>query len=395
MDEVNAEIELIGGDIRALAKEKVAQTMKMADLSAQMTRMETKLRAYRAVRSEDLTRTAPKLSVTFDYSSNAADNAKPLTATKQQPVKEPEAAAARPPRCTHPNLIFEPMPDYLADLYGLRSLSDFSDDVSESEVTRVKTFYDVDRMASDGENILYTSHYENKSDLITYSVVNNENEEIFSSREWKQSRIEDMIWWNGILKFVCATEDAVHTVEYTQGSLKFTRVVRASFPKIRVAGNSDTLYVHYAEAGELTNKMVLYGTDFQFLRMIDLSHQQHLSTSSSFCVTDTMLAMICTRMQHTRLVFQVNFFDLSFNKLKWFPLGPCTDSIEIRTDGMEGFFITTGRRKLYLVNFDGVHDALEMHEAGSRIAVLDGESLAISNGQSGMQLVDYCGRCFS
>ncbi|CAF4568827.1 unnamed protein product, partial [Rotaria magnacalcarata] len=56
-------------------------------------------------------------------------------------------------------------------------------------------------------------------------------------------------------------------------------------------------------------------------------------------------------MRNNHKVFQVTFCDLEMNKLYSLPLGRYNDDVEIRTDGEDQFFITTGHRKFYILHY--------------------------------------------
>ena len=71
---------------------------------------------------------------------------------------------------------------------------DDDDDENYIRDSHISTSYTVDRMASDGENILYTSYEDEDPDLIAYCLMDGEDGNTDKYREWNQSRIKDMIW---------------------------------------------------------------------------------------------------------------------------------------------------------------------------------------------------------
>jgi hypothetical protein len=100
------------------------------------------------------------------------------------------------------------------------------DDDNTIRSVYIPTSYKIDRMASDGENVLYTSYYDGEEpDLLAYCLMDGISNSPGRYRDWKQSRIEDMIWWNNIKKFVCATEHAIYTVDYADGRFEIVCVL--------------------------------------------------------------------------------------------------------------------------------------------------------------------------
>jgi hypothetical protein len=70
-------------------------------------------------------------------------------------------------------------------------------------------------------------------------------------------------------------------------------------------------------------------------------------------------------------------------------LGPCGNYVEIRTDGKNRFFITTGLKQLHIVSPNGNKDTINLANFGNYIAVFDTHRIAISNGNADMGLITY------
>jgi hypothetical protein len=253
----------------------------------------------------------------------------------------------------------------------------------------VTTKFVIDRMASNGKDVLYTSYFDGGLDIVAYCFMNENNHLQDQHREWKQLRIQDMIWWKKINQFMCATEDAIYAVSFANKKLKFVRTLRGNWPNIRVAANSKEIFVHFITSVTNINEILVCAPNFQVLKVFNTSNHRYLSTACSFCVTDRFLASICIRSQNHQKVFQVTFFDLEMNALNWVCLGRCNESVEIRTDGNDRFFITTGRRQLHIVSPNGQKNTVNLDHDGSCIAVLDNQRIAISNQRKSMELVTY------
>ncbi|CAF3423639.1 unnamed protein product [Rotaria socialis] len=79
------------------------------------------------------------------------------------------------------------------------------------------TSFSVNCMASDGLNILYSTIEDPKRDHIAYCYLDDTNSnygEIDPSQVWHQPPIVDIVWWNNIKKFICATKNGIYSVEY-------------------------------------------------------------------------------------------------------------------------------------------------------------------------------------
>jgi hypothetical protein len=140
------------------------------------------------------------------------------------------------------------------------------------------------------------------------------------------------------------------------------------------------------------NGIDVYSNLFEHISSIDFDFREvgtFVDKSTSFCVTNNLIASLCTRIQNGREVFQVNFCDLYMNKLNTILLGECNNGIEIRTNGKDRFFITTGRHRLYIVSSNGIKNTISLKYNGGCIAILDNRRIAISKERHDMELVAY------
>jgi hypothetical protein len=101
------------------------------------------------------------------------------------------------------------------------------------------------------------------------------------------------------------------------------------------------------------------------------------------------MASIRIPFHKNRKVFQVNFFDLNMNGMNWVSLGLCNDSVEIRSDGKDLVFITSGRRKLHIVSPNGAKNTVDLENDGDCIAVLDNRRILLSKARDSMETVNY------
>jgi hypothetical protein len=395
---ISSDLHLVGIDIQALAKESIVQTTKMKNLSTQMKTIGQQLNTYQVMRTDNLIKTKQEFSIKFHCSSVTAEapHSSDIETNKicETDTKEP-SSMMNPLDLPHQGVAAQEFPTNQQGENNHFPNEDenlwISDDDNSSCIQGdyTSTSYHVDRMTSDGKNVLYTSYDDENPDLIAYCLIDNHDGSADEYRDWKQSRIEDMIWWNRIEMFICATKDAIYTVDNINGRFKILCVLRGDYSHIRIATNTNTFFVNYTVDGEEANEIEVYTSNFELVKTIDVGNQKYLSTSASFCLTDHILASICTRMQNKRQVFQVNFFDLAMNELSWVRLGGCDDSIEIRSDGKELFFITTGKQKLHIVSPNKRKKTINLTNIGDCIAVLDNRCIAVGCGRTDIELVTY------
>jgi hypothetical protein len=77
------------------------------------------------------------------------------------------------------------------------------------------------------------------------------------------------------------------------------------------------------------------------------------------------------------------------NKFNSILLGGYNGDIEIRTDGKDRFFVTTGKRHLHIVSSKGKKRRIILQNDSDCIAVLDNRRIAISHGRAEIELVTY------
>jgi hypothetical protein len=270
--------------------------------------------------------------------------------------------------------------------------SDFDDNDDSSDATHVDTSDDVDRMASDGENILYTTYYDDEPDRIAYCCMDDDDDEEDEYRCWNRSRIVDMIWWDSIKKFVCATKEGIYTVVYAHKKFKITEVIHGKWSFIRVAANTHHLFLWMKSEKNNFRGIEVYTTQLEFGRKIDFDKYRNelfINESIGFCVTDKLIASIYTHMQRNCKVVEVTFCDMNMNKSNSITLGECNRKTEIRTNGEDRFFITTGLRSFHIASSNGRKETIDLENKGKSLAVLNDQHVAVSNGRSDIQLVPY------
>ncbi|CAF3043980.1 unnamed protein product [Rotaria socialis] len=387
---IDSDLSMVGIEIHGLAKQNIAQTTKTTNLLAKLKSIEQSINTYKAIRTENLLKTKPEFSIKFDCAlaiTGAASSDTIAKETKCVPSTILKESFSKTSPLSIPQHT-KTQQNLADDMEEYDDLSD-SDDNNDTECGFIETTYPIDRMASDGENIMYSVYYDDQPDIIAYFDHLNRGDPY---RDWNQSRIEDMIWWGTISKFICATEDAIYTVEYINTRFKILAVIREKWSYCRVAANTSSLFT-WSNSDEYDfNGIEVYSTEFESIKTINFNSPHigvFINQSVSFCITDNFIASLCTRMRNDHKVFQVTVCDLEMSKLYSLPLGRCSDNAEIRTDGEDQFFITTGHRKFYILHYDGEKQTVNLKNDGECIAVLHNRRIAVSRNRGVMKIINY------
>jgi hypothetical protein len=394
---------MLGSEIQGLTKESIVQMAKMKNLSIEMKKIEQQIKTFQAMRTDNFIQTKPDFSIKFDSSSVEIETPRSTDMVVNEIC---QTAPQEPSFKTNTLNIFGQsftmkecpinQPRKKDDKIGAGEDSSMSDDDDDEDIdtedSNIDTSYDVDRMASDGENIMYTSYRNKGHDRIAYCLMDTDDDDEDECRDWPHSRIKDMIWWNSIGKFICATEDGVYTVDYTNKRFKITCVIRKKWSFIRVAANVTHLFIWVKSIENNFCGIEVYSTQFDYTRTIDFDRHRNesfVNDSVSFCVTENLIASIYTHKQNNQDILQVTFSDMNINNLNTVVLGECNRNVEIRTNGKDRFFITTGQRQFHVIVFQGAKQTSNLQYNGKWIAVVDNRRIAVSNGRSDIELVTY------
>ena len=400
MQKLDANLRAIGGKIQGLAKEGSVQTSKMKIVASDLEQIQQQISTYQVIKTENLIDTQPDFSIKFDSVSVESK----ITDTTEMEVNEPHEA--EPQKASPQSGLFStlcsssaaPKPFVTKMQSTKKKKNDDSDssacseEDSDSSCSHIDTSYDVDRMASDGDNILYTTYNDSKTDRIAYCCVDDDDDNEDDYRHWNYARIVDMIWWNGIRKFVCATKTGIYTVEYARKKFRIDEAIRSKWSHVRVAENSTQLCAWIRSAKNDFHGIEIYSPQFELMRTIDFAkyrNETFLNDSISFCVTDDLIASLCSRTQNNRKILEVTFCDFQLKKSNSITLDDCNRCTEIRTNGKNQFFITTGRRSFHIVSPEHLIQTVELENNGRWIAIMDDEQVGVSDGRCDIQLVSY------
>jgi hypothetical protein len=246
------------------------------------------------------------------------------------------------------------------------------------------TSYSVNCMASDGINIMYSTIEDPQDERIAYCYLDDNDDNYRQAdpdRIWHQSRIVDMIWWDSIDKFICATANGIYTVEYLNEKFRIFHVINNRLTKMRIAANTDCIWVY------LIGKIMVYNINFQLVRLITFSLPRSL-TLVSFCLTDNVVAMaLIRRVKNDRDILNIEFYDLDMKRGKRVRFGSSETSCVIRTDGNDRFYIASGQQRFHIVSPNGKKQTINLGKQANCLAVVNSQSIVLTKSRSDLELV--------
>lgn len=393
---------MIGNRIQGLAKEGSVQTNEMQKVTSDLEQIEQQINTYQAIRTENPIDTQPDFSIRFDYpsvQSKIIDSTEMKMEVSETPPTEPQKSLPVTGLfSTICSSSVEPKPSvnqWSTVLQKKRKNDEQSttdEDESNSDCSHIDTSYTVGRMASDGENILYTTYQDDESDRIAYCCPDDDDDEDDVQRHWKHGRIIDMIWWNNIKKFICATKTGIYTVEYAQRKFRINDAIHGKWSFVRVADSLMHLYAWIQSSKNDFHGIEIYSPQFESIRRIDFDkyrNERFVSDSLSFSVAGDLLASLYSRMENNRKILEVAFWNMNTKKSNTVTLDEFNRYTEIRTNGKDRFFITTGQHSFHIISPERLIQTIELENNGRWIAILDDEQVAVSNGRRDIQLVSY------
>ncbi|CAF3829474.1 unnamed protein product [Rotaria sp. Silwood1] len=162
------DLRTLGTEIQGFAKQSIVQTIKAKNISTGLKSIEETVEKYQAIRVENLLKIKPEFSIEFDCPSVDSEDAPSFLAIETITI---HPADSKNLSCEVIPLNISQQPAVQQNVANqLDELDSFHDygDGNGIEYDDAPTTYTIDRMASDGENIMYTSYYDEEANLIAY-----------------------------------------------------------------------------------------------------------------------------------------------------------------------------------------------------------------------------------
>jgi hypothetical protein len=358
----------------------------MEKLLEKLNELLQRLSPLAAIREYELPSTMPQYKYKFNYSPQSTTDDIQRTPKTDEKKDSKESKTTEQPEVENHSRSDSPLSNIEA------SESENSDFLFPDENyfcnrdRYERTSYCINCMASDGINIMYSTIEDPQHERIAYcylDVDDNNYRQEDPSRIWNQSRIVDMIWWDNIDKFVCATEAGIYTVEYLDGKFRILNVINNRLARVHIAANTDYIWVYGAE------KIMVYNTNFQLARLINFTLPRPF-TLASFCLTDVIVAIaLIRRVKNDRDILQIEFYDCDMKSGKRVRLGVSETSCVIRTDGNDRFYVAMGQQRFHIVSPNGNKQTINLGKQASCLAVVNSRSIVLTKSRSDLELVRY------
>ena len=247
----------------------------------------------------------------------------------------------------------------------------------------VRASYDIEKMASDGLNLLYAGLDDAKNEIIGYLFLNPDDPNYGQEdpiRQWHQKIIENMIWWKNIYKFICITENGAYTVEY-ENKFKILLAINDRWQDPQIAAN-DTYLGIWSD-----RKISLFNEQFQLVATMQPTVPRSLEPMS-FCFTNDFIAFAMKRsIKNDKKTLEIHIYTFDMVRSKCIRFGIFDDEAQIRSSRKNRFFLSIGQQKFYIVSVDGTRETVNLGKVASTIDVINDRTVVLTNDRADVELV--------
>ena len=111
-------------------------------------------------------------------------------------------------------------------------------------------------------------------------------------------------------------------------------------------------------------------------RIVRLKH--FVRDSSSFCLTDSLVASVYKQTERNRHRLQVHFNDFNLTNFKTVRLGPFNGDIMMQTDGDNQFYILAGGKTMHVISSAGNKEFFNLSNCCDTFAVVDSRCVVVN-----------------
>ena len=270
----------------------------------------------------------------------------------------------------------------------------------------VRTQYEVDRIASDGEHLFYFSDSSRTLCYIMNILSDKHDQEVFSTKEitcrWPHHPILDLVYSPVSKQFICATKTGVYTctVRSTDGmsSIDIQMQLTQHWSYVRLAANDGYIWL-WTDTPRLSRLAIYSPKTFDCIKSFKLTDYPRFSdNSTSFCIEKNLLATVFQYKQTTnqppstapvKKYFHVILSDATdLRELCTIRLGECDIDHEIRTNDDGLFFLTNGKRKLWILDRFDKKEYVKLHRTGRALTIHQNNQIIIANGTRELECVE-------
>jgi hypothetical protein len=356
----------------------------MEKLLQKLHELKQKISPLAATRENDLPSTMPKYKFQFNYSTKSTTDNSQQTSTVSEQQDEGKSNTTEQPKIEDQYQSDAPVSDIKTSECDSSDISFPGENYFCNRDKFEQTSYIVSCMASDEINIMYSTIEDSQHERIAYCYLNDDDSlyrQADPSRIWNQSRIVDMVWWDSIDKFICATEKGIYSVNYFDEKFRILSVINGPWAQVCIAVNTDYIWIH------TTGKIMIYNINFEIVRSINFRLPPSL-TRASFCVTNNIVAFaLIRRVKDNRDILQVQFYDCDMKRQKRVQLGLSEPSCVIRTDGNDRFYVAMGQQRFHILSPNGDKQTVNLGKQAGCLAVVNSQSIVLTKSRSDLELV--------
>jgi hypothetical protein len=257
---------------------------------------------------------------------------------------------------------------------------------------------EVDRIASDGEHFLYFSETSKSlcyiTDIISTKQANGTSMTKEFSCRWPHQSILDLIYSPGSSQFVCATKTGIYTCTIINSTVDIQMQLIQHWTYVRISADRNFLWL-WTDTPRASQLRIYSPKTFDCIKIFNLNDYPRFSdNSTSFCIHSNILGTLFQFKQNPNTISRRKMFHLTLcnstdlHELCTIYLGQCEIDHEIRVNHDGLFFITNGKKKLWIVDQQGKKEFVKLYRTGRALTIFNKNQIIIANGTQQLQCVE-------
>ena len=262
----------------------------------------------------------------------------------------------------------------------------------------ILTQNEVDRIASDGEHLLYFSDTSKSICYITEIQSTRQANGTSITKEiscrWPHGSVLDLVYSPGSSQFVCATKTGVFTCTVHKTTIDIQMQLTQHWSYVRLAADRNHLWL-WTDTPRASQLRAYSPKTFDCLKIFNLRDYPRFSdNSTSFSIYSNILATLFQFKQNPNSISHRKIFHLTLcdstdlRELCTIRLGQCEIDHEVRVNYDGLFFITNGKKKLWVVDQHGKKEYVRLYRTGRALTVHQKNRIIIANGTQQLQCVE-------
>jgi hypothetical protein len=266
----------------------------------------------------------------------------------------------------------------------------------------ILTQNEVDRIASDGEHLLYFSDTSKSLCYVTNISSDGQGNGISMTKEitsrWPHYPILDLVYSPVSSQFICATKTGVYTctidLNNDHSTIDIQMKLTQNWSYVRLSADKNFLWL-WTDTPRSSQLNIYSPKTFDCIKSFKLNDYPRFSdNTTSFCTYTNLLATVFQYKQTTNTnTYKKNFHvtlcdSTDLHELCTIRLGECDIDHEIRVNNNGKFFITNGKRKLWIIDRYGKKEYVKLSHTGRALTIHKTNQVLIANGTQQLQCVE-------